>query len=167
MKFDVCIMNPPYRKKVYIGFIKKNKIISDKICTIIPSKDGNIISKIFNCINSYKLRIFTIKSNEFILHEIFTYKKLSDYSISLPKASNMLNNYYNNGEYLYKYIDDRGKNKLKKVSYCTFNFLNYEDLDEFKKRLFKRDWLKVKGILTPNYQDILEGLNYIKSYRKI
>jgi len=164
MKFDICIMNPPYKRNCYIGFIKKNRLISNRIVLIIPDINGNIDLKEFDCKhNKCKLSIFSINKNEKVKKEMFCNKILTEFYICLPDNASMLNNFYETGSYK----NTNFETSKYMNNHKTFNFLNNKDLQEFKNRLYKKDWCKIKGILIPNYQDILKGLNYIKSYREI
>ena len=166
MEFDICIMNPPYLKRgQHLTIIKKYKLLSNRICLIIPSREGNILLSDFNLKQYLKLKIYIVIKNEKMLYEKYTKEIKSDYYIHVPMTSKQLLIFYINGKYKSKVFDKRNGKYYN--NFLTYSFNNYDDLQEFKNRLYKKYWCKVKGILTPNYQDILKGLNYIKSYREI
>ena len=156
-------MNPPFFKK-FTNYIKKYKSIANKIIFIIPCIEGNINIKLFGCKQYSLLKIFDLKYNEYKILERYTKNIKSNFYIHVPLTS-YFNNYYKTGFYKNEYIDNRN-NKIY-YNYYTFNFECENDLNIFKERLLKKSWLKTKGLKTPNYQDILKGLNYIKSYREI
>jgi len=159
MKFDVCICNLPYnRKLIHYSILKRIKYLYRKMVFIIPSKDGNIESSEFNCDCYVKYKIYFVKENEKILILGFTKKIKSNHFIHVPYISLNLKFFYKDGTY-----------KSRNNEYYTFSFKNKDDLQLFKNRLLKNDWNGIKNqkISTPNYYNILKDIDYIRHYREI
>ena len=158
MKFNTIIMNPPYSStKIHYAMIKRVRQIAKSTVVIIPSKEGNIpLSSFSGCTQFKYLNIYKLKMNEPLKYEIWTKTQQSKFYINVPRQSFLMKKYFETGDF-----------KSYGGDYCTFSFYSQSDLTRFKDRLFKKDWNKVKGFLSPNYEDILIGINYVKKYRSI
>ena len=164
MVFDIAIMNPPFSAKsstLHHTMIKRTKKICKRLVVIIPSKEGNILLSEFKFTKEHKMmQIFAINSNESIKWEIWTKFPQTEYFVNVPRLSFLMKKFFETGEY--KAIDKEGN-----FEYLTFSFNNEEDLNLFKERLNKKDWLLRKGMVMPNYEDILKDINYVKKYKEI
>jgi hypothetical protein len=164
MKFDLIIMNPPiHRYSKHERIIKNIRKYTKKLVVIIPSKDGNIESSLCNC-NSFKFKIYVLNENEKLKLDKFTMFPQSELYINVPDTTVGLKRFFETGEYKYK-IKLYGKYEYN--IFYTFSFNNKQDLETFKKRLYEKNWVKYRGIFTPNYEDILNGIDYIKKYKEI
>ena len=69
MKFDICIMNPPYDRGLYVSVISKALAASDKLVSINPAH------QFFDWINLIQLKP-RIKSNPNVLNNIVDFQLL-------------------------------------------------------------------------------------------
>jgi hypothetical protein len=161
-KFDITILNPPYdSKNIHYKMIRVIYNLSKRKVIIIPSREGDIPIRIFDNVKEYKkLKIYSLQENEKLKYEIWTKFPQSDFYIHVPRQCFLMKQFYETGEY-------KTNNKKSESEYATFSFNNETDLELFKKRLYEKGWIKNKGFVSPNYNDILFDISYIKKYKEI